>query len=54
MQGTARAGAAGEALRATYLELERRLPRPRSEYERMLDELNEALGAVMGGTPATG
>ena len=53
-QGTAVARAAGEALHDAYLELERRLPRPRAEYERMLDELNQALGAVTGETRATG
>ena len=54
LHGTAVAHAAGEALHDAYLELERRLPRPRAEYERMLDELNEALQRVLGGTPAAG
>jgi len=53
-QGTVVARAAGEALYGAYLELERRLPRPRAEYQRMLEELNEALGGITGGTLATG
>lgn len=38
--------AAGKALHGAYLELERRLPRPLRDYERMLDELNDALTPV--------
>jgi DNA-binding MarR family transcriptional regulator len=35
--------AAGDALFAAYVALERRLPRPLAEYERALDELNTSL-----------
>jgi DNA-binding MarR family transcriptional regulator len=35
--------AADPALLEAYLALERRLPRPRPEYERIFDEVNEAL-----------
>ena len=35
--------AADPALLEAYLALEERLPRPLRDYERMLDELNEAL-----------
>jgi DNA-binding MarR family transcriptional regulator len=46
---------AGEALLQTYLDLERRLPRPLQDYERVLDELNDALlGVVESSQPATG
>jgi DNA-binding MarR family transcriptional regulator len=34
---------AGDALLEAYLALERHLPRPREEYERMFDEVNQAL-----------
>ena len=34
---------AGEALHAAYLALESHLRRPREEYERMLEELNDSL-----------
>jgi DNA-binding MarR family transcriptional regulator len=34
---------AGDALLEAYLAVERRLPRPRAEYEQMLDEVSEAL-----------
>jgi len=37
------AEATGDALLAAYLALERRLPRPLAEYERVLDELNASL-----------
>ena len=42
-RGGAVTQAAGDALHEAYLALERHLPRPREEYERMFDELNEAL-----------
>lgn len=42
-RGAAVAEAASEALLDAYLAVERHLPRPREEYERALDELNEAL-----------
>ncbi len=45
---------AGDALLAAYLELERHLPRPLLEVEALLDELNEALRAVLAESPATG
>jgi DNA-binding MarR family transcriptional regulator len=46
---------AGPALHGAYLELERRLPRPLADYERMLDELNGALEGALAGAPgATG
>jgi DNA-binding MarR family transcriptional regulator len=34
---------AGDALLEAYLAVEQRLPRPRAEYEQMLDEVSEAL-----------
>ncbi|WP_411277282.1 MarR family winged helix-turn-helix transcriptional regulator [Gaiella sp.] len=40
--------AAGDALHAAYLELERQLPRPLHEVEAVLDVLNEAMSAVAG------
>jgi DNA-binding MarR family transcriptional regulator len=43
VRGTAVTEAAGEALLDAYLAVERHLPRPRGEYERAFDELNEAL-----------
>ena len=53
--GKAVTEAAGEALHGAYLELERHLPKPLREYERVLDELNAALGAMVGDeTPASG
>jgi DNA-binding MarR family transcriptional regulator len=42
-RGAAIMRAADPALLEAYLALERRLPRPRQEYERAFDELNEAL-----------
>ncbi len=42
---------AGAALHAAYIALEAELPRPRAEYEAILDELNVALQAVV---PAPG
>jgi len=39
---------ADPALLEAYLALERRLPRPLEEYERLLDELNEALERTLG------
>jgi DNA-binding MarR family transcriptional regulator len=42
-RGGAVTQAAGDALHEAYLALESHLPRPREEYERMFDELNEAL-----------
>jgi DNA-binding MarR family transcriptional regulator len=42
-RGRAVAHDAGEALYAAYLALERHLPRPREQYEGMLDELNASL-----------
>jgi len=50
-RGVAVTHAAGEALLAAYVALEAVLPRPRAEIEALLDELNEALEAVV---PATG
>ena len=38
---------AGPALAGAYDELERRLPHPLADYERMLDELNAALAAML-------
>ena len=46
--------AAGPALLGAYLDLERKLPRPLAEYERLLDELNEALHGVLVGEPPEG
>ncbi len=43
--------AAGPALQTAYVDLERRLPRPLAEYEQLLDELNEAMHAVIAGEP---
>jgi len=40
-------GRADPVLLEAYLALEDRLPRPRAEYERMLAELNEALGHAL-------
>ncbi len=42
---------AGAALHAAYIALEAELPRPRGEYEVLLDELNAALQAIV---PAPG
>jgi DNA-binding MarR family transcriptional regulator len=42
-RGGAVTQAAGDALHEAYLALESHLPRPREEYERMFDELNQAL-----------
>jgi DNA-binding MarR family transcriptional regulator len=38
---------AGEALLEAYVAVERRLPRPRREYEQMLDEVTEALQGAL-------
>ena len=46
-RGEAVTRAAGDALHAAYLELERQLPGPLQEYEAILDALNEAMGAVV-------
>jgi DNA-binding MarR family transcriptional regulator len=46
-RGKAMIAAADPALFVAYRELERRLPRPLTEYERMLDELNAALHEVV-------
>jgi DNA-binding MarR family transcriptional regulator len=46
-RGGAVTQAAGDALHEAYLALERHLPRPREEYERMFDELNQALEATL-------
>jgi hypothetical protein len=43
--------AADPALLDAYLALERRLPRPRNEYERMLGELNDALERALEDMP---
>lgn len=55
---TARGRAATEnadpALLGAYLALERHLPRARAEYERTLDELNEALEQALHELGATG
>ncbi len=40
--------AADPALLQAYLALEARLPRPLADYERMLDELSEALRRTLG------
>jgi DNA-binding MarR family transcriptional regulator len=45
--GEAVTRAADPALGGAYDELERRLPRPLGDYEGMLDELNDALGAML-------
>lgn len=42
-RGGAVTQAAGDALLEAYSALERHLPRPREEYERMFDEVNQAL-----------
>jgi DNA-binding MarR family transcriptional regulator len=46
-RGEAVTGAADPALLEAYLALEQRLRRPLEEYERMLDELNDALQGVL-------
>ena len=50
-KGAALTEAAGETLLDAYVDLEQRLPRPLQEYEHALDELNEALQAVLGEEP---
>src|SRR5215213_7645885 len=45
--GLAVTRAADPALLEAYEALERRLPRPLAEYERVLDELNAALGSLL-------
>jgi DNA-binding MarR family transcriptional regulator len=55
-RGIAILEAADPALLEAYLALEERLQRPREEYERMLDELNEGLEgtlAILGAPAAT-
>jgi len=52
-RGEAVTRAAGDALHAAYLELERLLPRPLREYEAMLDALNDALSAVVAAEART-
>jgi DNA-binding MarR family transcriptional regulator len=42
-RGGAVTQAASDALHEAYLTLEHHLPRPREDYERMFDELNQAL-----------
>jgi DNA-binding MarR family transcriptional regulator len=46
-RGTAILEAADPVLLEAYLALEERLQRPREEYERMLDELNEGLEGTL-------
>ena len=46
--GLAMTKAADPALLEAYLAVEARLPRPLAEYERMLDELNDALKNALG------
>jgi DNA-binding MarR family transcriptional regulator len=54
-RGSAVTDAAGEALHGAYLELERQLPAPLADVERVLDGLNEALRVVLGDeTPVSG
>jgi DNA-binding MarR family transcriptional regulator len=54
-RGEAVTRAADPALLEAYLELERRLPRPRGDYEQMLDELNAAMQDLLGeGTAEAG
>jgi DNA-binding MarR family transcriptional regulator len=50
-RGAAVMRAADPALLDAYLALERRLPRPRNEYERMLGELNDALERALEDMP---
>jgi DNA-binding MarR family transcriptional regulator len=52
-RGTAILRAADPVLLEAYLALEERLPRRREEYERMLDELNEALEGALGALSET-
>jgi DNA-binding MarR family transcriptional regulator len=47
-KGELLARAADPALLEAYLALERRLPRPSAEYEARLDELDNALSAILG------
>jgi DNA-binding MarR family transcriptional regulator len=44
--------AAGEPLLRAYLALEERLPRPLEDYQRVLDELTEAMQGVLAQVPA--
>lgn len=46
-RGEAVTVSAGHELLAAYLELERRLRRPLHDYELILDELNDAMGAAL-------
>jgi DNA-binding MarR family transcriptional regulator len=46
-RGRATLEAADPALLAAYLALEERLPRPREEYEQLLEELNAALEGAL-------
>jgi DNA-binding MarR family transcriptional regulator len=48
--GEAMTRAADPALLEAYTAVESRLPRPRAEYERMLDELSEALRGTLDET----
>ena len=43
---------AGDALLEAYVAVERQLPRPREEYERLFDEVTEALKAALERAPA--
>jgi DNA-binding MarR family transcriptional regulator len=52
-RGKAVMQAADPALHEAYLALERHLPRPRDEFERALDELNEALEHALAELDAT-
>jgi DNA-binding MarR family transcriptional regulator len=47
-RGRATLEAADPALLAAYLALEEQLPRPREEYEQLLEELNAALEGALG------
>lgn len=47
-EGEAMTRAADPALLEAYVALEARLPRPLADYERMLDELSDALKATLG------
>jgi DNA-binding MarR family transcriptional regulator len=52
-RGRAIMHAADPALLEAYLAVERRLPRPRAEYERIFDELNSALELTFDDVLAT-
>jgi DNA-binding MarR family transcriptional regulator len=51
-RGELLARAAGEPLLRAYLALEERLPRPLEEYQRVLDELTQAVQGVLAEVPA--